>query len=71
MTMPAMTGMELIKEIRAIRPDMPVILCTGYSDQIDDKKAEMAGINEYMIKPLSMQEIAGAIRRVLESKERI
>lgn len=66
MTMPGITGLQLIKEVRAIRPDMPVILCTGYSDQIDDQKAELAGVNEFMIKPLSMQDIAGAIRRVLE-----
>lgn len=66
MTMPGMTGMKLIKEVRAIRPDMPVILCTGYSDQIDEKKVEMAGINEFMIKPVNMNDIAEAIRRVLE-----
>ncbi|MBN1905315.1 MAG: DUF3365 domain-containing protein [Deltaproteobacteria bacterium] len=66
MTMPAMTGLQLVREVRSIRPDMPVILCTGYSDQIDDEKAEMAGVNEFLIKPLSMYDIAGAIRRVLE-----
>jgi CheY-like chemotaxis protein len=66
MTMPAMTGLQLVREVRAIRPDMPVILCTGYSDQIDDQKAEMAGVNEFLIKPLSMYDIAGAIRRALE-----
>ncbi len=69
MTMPKMTGLQLIKEIRAIRPDMPVILCTGYSDQIDDQKIEMAGLNEFLIKPLSMYDIAGAIRRALKNNK--
>jgi PAS domain S-box-containing protein len=66
MTMPNMTGMELIREIRAIRPDIPVILCTGFSDQIDDEKVEKAGVNVFLIKPVSMQDIAGAIRKVLD-----
>jgi len=66
MTMPGITGLQLVKEVRAIRLDIPVILCTGYSDQIDDEKAQMAGVNEFMIKPVSMFDIASAIRRVLE-----
>jgi CheY-like chemotaxis protein/anti-sigma regulatory factor (Ser/Thr protein kinase) len=70
MTMPEVTGLQLVREVRAIRPDIPVILCTGYSDQIDDEKARMAGVNAFLIKPLSMYDIAGAIRRVLEKNKK-
>ena len=70
MTMPDMTGKQLALEIRAIRPDVPVILCTGFSDQINEEEAEAAGIDEYMIKPINMEDIAFAIRKALDKKER-
>lgn len=68
MTMPDMTGETLAEEIRLIRSDIPVILCTGFSDQIDEVKAHDAGIDEFMIKPINMNDIALAIRKVLDKK---
>ncbi len=64
-TMPHMTGFELAKEMLQVRPDLPVILCTGYSDVVTPEKAESAGIREYVMKPLSISELTGAIRRAL------
>jgi len=68
MTMPNMTGAELAKEIMQIRPDIPIILCTGYSEQIDGKKAMQMGIRAYVMKPIIMGEIAQTIREVLDKK---
>uniref|UniRef100_A0A7C3SHL5 histidine kinase n=1 Tax=Desulfobacca acetoxidans TaxID=60893 RepID=A0A7C3SHL5_9BACT len=64
-TMAHMTGFELAKEMLRIRPDIPIILCTGYSEVVSPEKAKEAGIREYVMKPLSISELTGAIRRAL------
>ena len=56
----------LAKEILSIRPDMPIILCSGYSDRIDDEKAAALGICKYIEKPLNMQDFLVAVRKVLD-----
>ena len=68
MTMPNMTGKELAKEIMSIRPDIPIIICTGFSEQIDENKAKAMGISAYVMKPIVMREIANTIREVLDQK---
>ena len=65
-TMPEMTGIELAKEILAIRPDMPVIMCTGFSHLVDAESAKAAGIKAFAMKPLTKREIARTIRKVLD-----
>jgi PAS domain S-box-containing protein len=65
-TMPEMTGVELTKELLAVRADMPVILCTGFSHLVDADKAKAAGIRAFAMKPLTKREIAKTIRRVLD-----
>ena len=65
MTMPKMTGDQLAKEILTIRPDMPVILCTGYSEKINKDKAKAMGIRKYIVKPFDMHEFVAAVRDVL------
>jgi signal transduction histidine kinase/CheY-like chemotaxis protein len=65
-TMPEMTGVELAKEIRTIRPDMPIIICTGFSHMVNEESAREAGINAFVMKPLTKREIAKAIREVLD-----
>lgn len=65
-TMPEMTGEELVKEILAIRKDMPVIMCTGFSHLVNADSAQAAGIKAFAIKPLSKEEIATIIRQVLD-----
>jgi PAS domain S-box-containing protein len=67
-TMPYMTGIELAREVLAIRPDMPVILCTGYSQLVDADKAREAGIKAFVMKPLTKREIARTIREALDEK---
>ena len=66
MTMPGMTGNRLAREILAVRPEMPVILCTGYSSQISEEEAREIGISAFVMKPLTSEEMAGKVRRVLD-----
>jgi len=68
MAMPNMTGKDLAKELMTIRPDIPIILCTGFSDQIDEYKAKVMGINAFLMKPVVTRQIANAIREVLDKK---
>jgi DNA-binding NtrC family response regulator len=65
-TMPEMTGVELAKEILALRTDMPIIMCTGFSYVVDADKAQAAGIKAFAMKPLTKREIAKTIRKVLD-----
>jgi len=68
MTMPAMTGDVLAAKIISIRPDIPVIVCTGYSERINKEIIKKIGIRELAMKPLVMKDIAEMIRRVLGEK---
>ncbi len=65
MTMPQMTGDKLSWELMKIRSDIPVILCTGFSEKISIKTAESIGIKAFLMKPLLKEEMAHTIRRVL------
>jgi CheY-like chemotaxis protein/anti-sigma regulatory factor (Ser/Thr protein kinase) len=67
-TMPGMTGDALAKELLSIRRNLPVILCTGYSQIIDQKRAKQLGIRAFVMKPILINEISAAIRKAL-SKE--
>jgi CheY-like chemotaxis protein len=66
MTLPQMSGDALAQELMKIRPDLPVILCTGFSENITKEKAETMGIKVFLMKPLLKEEMAHAIRRVLD-----
>jgi len=65
MTMPNMTGKDLAKELMSIRADIPIILCTGFSEQIDENKAKVMGIRKYIMKPIVMADMAKIIREAL------
>ena len=65
MTMPQMSGETLAKEILNIRPDMPVILCTGFSEKVNEESAKEMGISAFVLKPIVMRDIAHTIRKVL------
>ena len=65
-TMPEMTGVELAKQILAVRPEVPVILCTGFSHLVDDDSAKAAGIKGFAMKPLTEGELARIVRQVLD-----
>jgi PAS domain S-box-containing protein len=66
-TMPQMTGVDLSEKLRNIRPDIPIIICTGHSDLIDKTKAKKIGLNAYVMKPIMKQDIANTIRNVLDT----
>ena len=68
-TMSGLTGVQLAKALLKIRPDIPIILCTGHSETVSPDIAKEAGIREYLMKPLVKQELAQAIRRVLDANK--
>ena len=68
MVMPKMTGNILAKKLIEIKPDLPVILCSGYTDDIDKDTIEQIGIAQYLTKPFSMADFAKSIRKALEKK---
>ena len=68
MTMPQMTGDRLTAEVMKIRPDMPVIICTGYSERMSAKKAETLGVRKYIEKPIELQQLASSLREILDEK---
>ena len=67
MTMPKMTGDILASELMKVKPNIPIILCTGFSARIDEKKAMMMGIRAFVSKPILKRDIAETIRKVLDS----
>ena len=64
--MPGLNGDKLAIEAMKIRPAMPVILCTGFSEMTDEKRAMEIGIKKLIMKPIIRNQIAGTIRRVLD-----
>ncbi len=66
-TMPGMTGIDLARRMLQTRPDIPIILCTGYSSTTSEKKAKSMGIKAFALKPLSKKDIAVLIRKVLDA----
>lgn len=67
MTMPNMTGDNLATALMGIRPDIPVIICTGFSEQMDKQKASALGIRAFVMKPFMVKDIAETIRNVLDA----
>ena len=67
-TMPRMTGVDLVKEMLRIRPDIPIILSTGFNERITGEKAQEIGVNAFVMKPFTVREIAEIVRRVLEKE---
>jgi PAS domain S-box-containing protein len=65
-TMPQMSGLDLSREFLNIRPDIPIVLCSGFSEMIDPEVIKGAGIKEFLMKPILLGEIAATIRRALE-----
>jgi len=65
MTMPVMTGIQLSKYLITLNPELPIIIYTGFSDQIDGLTLKNIGIRGYLMKPISINELARAIRKAL------
>jgi PAS domain S-box-containing protein len=68
MTMPYMTGTELAQKLIEIKPDIPIILCTGYSELVHKEKAYAMGIAGYLEKPVIMEDLIRVVRKVLSEK---
>ncbi len=66
-TMPGMTGVDLARRLLEIRPEVPIILCTGYSNLVDAESAKAIGIREFALKPLTTSAIATLIRQALDA----
>ena len=66
--MPQMTGDKLVKEILNIRPEMPIIICTGFSEKMDGEKAREIGASGYLEKPHEKRDLAKMVRKVLDEK---
>ena len=67
MTMPNMTGVQLAAELKKIRPNIPVVLCTGFSYQVNDEKCKALGIDDFVMKPVIKNEIAATIRKLIDN----
>ena len=67
-TMPNMTGVELAKKLMEIRSDIPIIICTGFSEKISEDKAKAMGIRGFLMKPIVRDQIAGKIRKLLDER---
>ena len=69
--MPKLTGDKLVKEMLNIRSDIPIILCTGFSEKIDEKKARQIGAAGYIEKPYNKTVLAFKVRKVLNERQEI
>ncbi len=67
MSMPQMTGDRLAKELITIRPDIPIIICTGFSERIDHEKAQAVGISGFLMKPIVKDELLEMIGVLLDA----
>jgi len=66
MTMPNMTGDKLAGEMIKIRSDIPIILCTGFSEMMSQEGAESLGLKGFLMKPIVLKELSSVIRKVLD-----
>jgi PAS domain S-box-containing protein len=67
-TMPEMTGVQLVAEIRKTNPDVPILLCTGYSEAVTAQTARQMGIASLLMKPVTRKELAKAVHRALQGQ---
>ncbi len=68
LTMPKMTGLALARKVKALRANVPVIICTGYSDSVSAGEVSAAGINYLLMKPLEIRELSLSIRNALDGR---
>ena len=67
-TMPGMTGVELARRMLAVQPQLPIILCTGFSSLISEEQAHLAGIKGFLMKPLTKRELGTLLKQVLANR---
>ena len=66
MAMPQMTGDTFAKALLAMRPAMPIIICTGHSEHVGRSEAAAMGVNDFLMKPISLSELSRKVRKVLD-----
>lgn len=70
MTMPDMTGDQLAKALLSIKPELPIIICTGFSERTNKKQAETIGVKGFLLKPVTKSDMAQMVRNVLDDAKR-
>ena len=71
MTMPEMTGDLLTRAISEAAPDLPVVICTGFSERIDEARAQSLGVKRVILKPIAKSDLAETVRTVLDENQRM
>lgn len=71
MSMPGMNGEQLTREMVRIRPDIPVIICTGFSERVNRDIAADLGIKGLLLKPVTLSDLADMVRRVLDGTDEL
>jgi len=68
MAMPKMSGEELSREMKAVRSDIPIILCSGFGDRMNDRGKDAIGVSAFLMKPVTYADLANTVRMVLDTK---
>lgn len=68
-TMPHMTGMQLAREVKYIKPDIPIILCSGFGSIISEEEIKILGVDDFIIKPINVSNLTRVIRNVLDNRD--
>lgn len=71
MTMPIMAGDKMARKMMDVRPDIPIILCTGFNSNISKEKAMSLGFKDFLMKPVSFNDLALTVRKVLDGSNRL
>lgn len=66
LSMPRLSGVTLVRELRSMRPGIPVILCTGFSQGLTEERLSDLGVGAVLMKPVPRARLAGEVRRVLD-----
>jgi len=69
LTMPDLNGFQLSQQIIKIRPEILIIMCTGFNENVNEKKAQSIGIKKFVFKPIDQDEIAEAIRQLMDGND--
>ncbi|MHB8790328.1 MAG: response regulator [Desulfobulbaceae bacterium] len=65
-TMPEMTGIDMARRMLQLRPDIPIILCSGYSNLVNEETAKAAGIKAFALKPMTRSQLSQLILSALD-----
>ena len=68
LVMPGLDGLELAQAVKDIRPDLPVVLCTGHGEQLDSVNLADLGVRAVILKPFYIRQVAEVIREILDAR---